>query len=105
MTQPGPSGVSRTANRNKDQIETSASVNFDKIVDNNASSSNKREDLYQNSTPGSSRKRNYVELFGDISDLLETNVSGIPMAIEIYNSIFFQYYIIRIILINFNFFN
>lgn len=78
MTQPGPSGVSRTANRNKDQTETSTSVNLDKVVDNNASSSNKKKDLYQNSIPGSSKKRNYEELFGDISDLLGTNVSGIP---------------------------
>lgn len=77
LARPGPSGVSRTANRNKDQagIETSVSVNSDKV----ASSSNKKrsyEELYGDSTPGSSKKRNYEELFGDISDLLGTDVSG-----------------------------
>jgi len=65
-------------NRNKNQAKTSISVNFDKVIDNDASSSNKkRNDLYHNSIPGSSKKRSYEELFGDISDLLETNVSGI----------------------------
>lgn len=84
LAQPGPSGVSRTADRNKDQvgIETSVSVNFDKVIDNGVSSSNKKqkhnyEELYGNSTPGTSKKRSYEELlFGDISDLLGRDVSG-----------------------------
>ncbi|KAM0725880.1 Chromosome transmission fidelity protein 18-like protein [Formica fusca] len=79
LAQPGPSGVSRTANRNKNQAasETSISVTFDKVIDNDAPSSNKKrcyEELYD-SMPSSSKKRNYEELFGDISDLLGTNVS------------------------------
>lgn len=80
LARPGPSGVSRTANRNKNQAasETSISVTFDKVIDNDAPSSNKKrcyEELYD-SMPSSSKKRNYEELFGDISDLLGTNVSG-----------------------------
>lgn len=76
LAQPGPSGVSRTANRNKDQAGNKTSVTFDKVIDNDASSNNKKRYEESDNMPSSSKKRNYEELFGDISDLLETNVSG-----------------------------
>lgn len=90
-------------NRNKNQAKTSISVNFDKVIDNDASSSNKKRsyDLYHNSIPGSSKKRSYEELFGDISDLLETNVSGIACNEKLQYD--YSLNIIRI-LGNFNFF-
>lgn len=76
LTQPGPSEVSQTANRNKNQAKTSLSVNLDKVTDNDASSSNKKrsyEDLHHTSVSGRNKKRNCEELFDDISDLLGTN--------------------------------
>ncbi|KAL6423197.1 hypothetical protein ACFW04_010103 [Cataglyphis niger] len=75
LARPGPSGVSRTANRNKDQTGNKTSVSFDKVIDNDAPSNNKKHYEESDNMPSSSKKRNYEELFGDISDLLETNVS------------------------------
>lgn len=64
-SQPGPSGISQTTNRNKQQasVEISTPVSRDEIIDNNI--------------PSCSRKRTYEELFGDISDLLGNDISGI----------------------------
>lgn len=97
MSQLGPSHskVSRTANGNKHQtsIEIPAPVNSDKISaadsskkrgyeelygDSIPSGSKKRiqEELCSDGTPSGSKKRSYEELFGDISDLLGTDISG-----------------------------
>jgi len=58
---PSNSGLSGTTNENKHQsVEIPVSVNFDKI-----------------STTSNNKKRSYEELFGDISDFLDTNVLGI----------------------------
>ncbi|XP_011151397.1 chromosome transmission fidelity protein 18 homolog isoform X2 [Harpegnathos saltator] len=66
LSQPGPSGISQTANRNKQQASVEVSIpsqltSCNEIIDNN--------------TPSTSRKRTYEELFGDISDLLGNDVS------------------------------
>lgn len=97
LSQPGPSHskISRTVNGNEHQasVDLPAPVN-DKI---SAADSNKKrsyEELYGNSIPSSSKKRtheelcsygtpsgnkkrSYEELFGDISDFLDTDISGI----------------------------
>ncbi|XP_014470697.1 PREDICTED: chromosome transmission fidelity protein 18 homolog [Dinoponera quadriceps] len=65
--QPRPSGIPRIANSNKRQasVEVSTPVNHDEIIDNNR--------------PSCSKKRTYGdinELFGDIDDLLENDISA-----------------------------
>jgi len=57
---PSSSGLSWTTNENKHQsVEIPAPGNFDKI-----------------NTTNNNKKRSYEELFGDISDFLDTNVPG-----------------------------
>ncbi|EGI65784.1 Chromosome transmission fidelity protein 18-like protein [Acromyrmex echinatior] len=76
---PGPStsGISWTANDNKHQsgVEIPLPVNADKV--NNITSNNKKRgyEKYCDSIPSSSKKRSCDELFSDISNLLDMDIS------------------------------
>ncbi|EZA52142.1 Chromosome transmission fidelity protein 18-like protein [Ooceraea biroi] len=97
LSQSGPSRVSQTTNENRHQasVETLTPVNSSTVIDNSVPSSSKKrsyEELCGNDAPSSSKKRsyeevlcgsdapggsgqhNYEDLFGDISDLLRTDI-------------------------------
>jgi len=78
LSQPGPSGISQTTNRSQQINKAFTSINSNKVIDNVSSSSKKRtyEELCDNNVSGDSGKHTYEDLFGDISDLLKTDISG-----------------------------
>lgn len=85
LSQAGPSGLLQTTNigKRRANVETVTPVNSSKVIDNIVPSSSKKrsyEELCSNDAPSCSGKRSYEHLFGDISDLLATDISSTTIA-------------------------